>query len=206
MGARAPPTTISPTCATRLAALHTAHGSHYVAAPVLGRPDAAAAGQLVTFLAGDAAAIERATPVIRAYAPTQITLGSEPRVANSLKLAMNYVIVSMIELFGQVFAFTDRGGIDPQIVGMLLDRLLTSHAVSGYATRVRSRDFEPAGFALSAGLKDVLLMLDASTDTRVALPYASVIRDKLLAAIANGLADKDWSAFAEITRMNAGLR
>ena len=198
-------TTISPACASQLAALHAAHRSHYIAAPVLGRPDAAAAGTLRTFVAGDPTAIARCTPLIEAYAQAPVNLGTEHRVANSMKLAANYIIASLIELMGEVYAFAERSGIEAEMMNLLLATLLGAPGVKDYATRIRDREFEPAGFALSAGLKDVELMLAASTEVRVALPYANVIREKLLAAIANGMEHKDWSAVYEITRMNAGL-
>ncbi len=198
--------TVSPGCATRLRDMHAAHGSTYIAGPVVGRPDAADAGQLQTFVAGDAQAIARCASVFAAYTAATFNLGSEPRLASSMKLAMNYIVVSLVELMGQVYAFAERSGIDLEFVNLMLAAVLGPPALKDYATRVRTRRFEPAGFELLAGLKDVQLMLQASTETRVALPYASVVRDKLLAAIAHGLEHKDWSAMYEITRMNAGLK
>lgn len=198
-------TTVSPGCSQRLAALHAGHGSHYVAGPVVGRPDAAAAGTLRTFLAGDPVAIERCARVVAAYAADVIDLGARQEVASSMKLAINYVIASLIELMGEVYAFGERSGIDPQIMNVMLASMVAPPPLKEYANRIRAREFEPAGFALTGGLKDIQLILQASTDTRVALPYASIIRDKLLAALAHGMADRDWSATYDITRMNAGL-
>ena len=199
-------TTVSPGCARRLAELHAAHGSTYIAAPVVGRPDAAAAGQLLTFVAGDPAAVARCRRVLEAYSHSQINLGTEHGTANSMKLAVNYVLVSVVELMGQVYAFAERSGIDLQIVNVMLASLFAAQGLKDYATRVRAREFEPAGFELTAGLKDVQLILQASVDTRVALPYAGIVRDKLLAALAHDMAHKDWSAIYEITRLNAGLK
>jgi len=199
-------TTNSPGCAARVAELHAAHGSHYVAGPVGGRPDAAEAGQLLTFVAGDPESIARCTPLFQAYSQMQINLGADHRKANSMKLIFNYAIASLVELMGQMYALAERSGIDLEIVNMLLAGMLAPPALKDYATRIRSREFEPAGFELIAGLKDVELIVQAATEARVALPYADVVRDKLLAALAHGMAHKDWSAIYEITRMNAGLR
>jgi 3-hydroxyisobutyrate dehydrogenase-like beta-hydroxyacid dehydrogenase len=197
--------TVSPGCATRLAELHAAHGSTYIAGPVVGRPDVAEAGQLQTFVAGDAQAITRCERIFGAYAVATFNLGTEPRLANSMKLAVNYVLMSLVELMGQVYAFGERSGIDLQLINLMLASIVAPPALKEYASRVRKRDFEPAGFELIAGLKDVQLILQASTETRVALPYASTVRDKLLAAVSHGMEHKDWSAIYEITRMNAGL-
>jgi len=94
-------TTISPSLSTRLARLHAAQGSHYVAAPVAGRPDAAAAGQLLTFVAGEPAAIERCQPVFQAYTRQVIRLGEDPAVAMSMKLTGNFIVAGMLELLGE---------------------------------------------------------------------------------------------------------
>ena len=198
--------TVSPECATHLAELHAAHGSTYIAGPVVGRPDAAEAGQLQTFVAGDAQAITRCERIFAAYASATFNLGIEPRLASSMKLAVNYVLMSLVELMGQVYAFGERSGIDLQLINLMLASIVAPPALKEYATRVRTRAFEPAGFELIAGLKDVQLILQASTETRVALPYASTVRDKLLAAVAHGMEHKDWSAIYEVTRMMAGLQ
>ncbi len=198
-------TTVSPGHAAHLADLHAAHGSHYVAAPVVGRPDVAEAGQLRTFVAGDPEAIARCDSLFRAYCQMVVNVGEKQQVASSLKLAVNYMGVSLIELMGQVYAFGEKSGIDSQHLKLVMATMFPQPQLQEYAERIRTRDFDEVGFALAGGLKDVELMLQASTDTRVALPYASVIRDKYLTAIAHGMGDRDWSAIYEVTRMNAGL-
>lgn len=199
-------TTISPRCAARLAALHAAHGSDYVAAPVLGRPDAAEAGQLLSFVAGDGGAIARAHPVLSAYSQAVIPVSSTPAVANSLKLAINYVVYAVVDVMGQAFAFGEKSGIDPQHLHMVVQTMFGHPGLQQYAARMRERRFDDVGFDLLGELKDVQLILDASTDTRAPLPFASVVRDKLLTAVAHGLGAKDCSAAYEVTRMNAGLK
>ncbi len=198
-------TTVSPGCAKTLAELHAAHGSHYVAAPVLGRPDVAASGELRTLVAGDPAVIERCKPVLDAFSQMVVNVAEDHAVASSLKLAVNYMGASIIELMGQVYAFGEKSGIASGFLDLVMTTMFAEPALRDYATRVRTRDFDEAGFSLIGGLKDIELMLQASTDTRVALPYAGVIREKMLTAIAHGLEEKDWSATYEVTRMNAGL-
>jgi 3-hydroxyisobutyrate dehydrogenase-like beta-hydroxyacid dehydrogenase len=198
-------TTVSPGCAAKLAELHAAHGSHYVAAPVVGRPDAAERGQLLTCVAGDPEVIARCARLFEAYTAGVTHVGSRHEVANSLKLAINYVGVSLIELMGEVYAFGEKSGIDVQLLNQIMKGMLAAPPLKEYADRILNRDFDNVGFDLVSGLKDVQLMLQASTDTRVALSYAAVIREKFLSAIAHGMGSKDWSAIYEVTRMNAGL-
>jgi 3-hydroxyisobutyrate dehydrogenase-like beta-hydroxyacid dehydrogenase len=199
-------TTISPRCARTLAALHAARGSSYVAAPVVGRPDVAEAGQLVSFVAGDANAIARCQAVLDAYSRATIPVGATPAIANSLKLAVNYMLVAVVDLIGQVFAFGERSDISPQLLDMVVQTMFNHPGLQGYASRMRERRFDDVGFDLLGGLKDVQLILDASTETRVPLPFANVVRDKALTAVAHGLGAKDASVVYEITRMQAGLR
>jgi len=199
-------TTISAACAERLAAMHAATGTYYVAAPVLGRPDVAAVGQLRTFVAGDPDAIARCERLFAAYTLGAVNLGTAPGVANSLKLAINYLLATVIELICEVFAFGEKSGIDATVLERVMAAFFNNPPIKEYAERIRARKFDDAGFALAAGLKDIQLILDASTTARAPLPLASIVRDRLLTAIAQGLEHKDWSAIYEVTRQAAGLR
>jgi 3-hydroxyisobutyrate dehydrogenase-like beta-hydroxyacid dehydrogenase len=197
--------TISPACATRLAELHAAHGSEYVAAPVLGRPDVAEAGELRTFVAGNADAIARCAALFDAYTQLVVNVGIEARLASTVKLCINYMAASVIELMGQVFTFGEKSGVAAPHLSMMMKAMFPQPQMQEYAERIQARDFDPAGFAISGALKDVELFLKAAGDVHVALPYANVFRDKLLMAIAHGLQERDWSAVYEVTRRQAGL-
>jgi 3-hydroxyisobutyrate dehydrogenase-like beta-hydroxyacid dehydrogenase len=197
-------TTISPGLSTRLAALHEAQGSHYIAGPVAGRPDAAAAGKLITFLAGKPEPIERSRQVIEAYADRIIPMGEDPAIAMSMKLVGNFMGASIIEMIGQVYVFAEKRGVDPAIITNMFKQFMP--AMSEYVERISSRNFENAGFTLDAGLKDITLILAAAAEVQAPLPYASIIRDKCLAAQAQGKSQLDWSVLTEISRLNAGQK
>jgi 3-hydroxyisobutyrate dehydrogenase-like beta-hydroxyacid dehydrogenase len=199
-------TTISPRCARTLAAAHAAHGSDYVAAPVVGRPDVAEAGQLISFVAGDAGAIARCQAVVSAYSRAVLPVSATPAVANSLKLAVNYLLSAVVDLMGQVFAFGEKSGIDRQHLDMVMQTMFSHPGLQEYAARMCERRYDDVGFDLLGGLKDVQLILDASTEARTPLPFANALRDKALTAVAHGLGAKDVSVVYEITRMNAGLK
>jgi len=199
-------TTNSPSCAQKLTQLHDKAKSSYIAAPVAGRPDAAAAGQLRTWVAGNQGLIEKCTPLINAYAVTITNVGTEQSVANCVKLINNYIAIALIELACQVYTFGEKSGVDLEFLNKLLHGFIGSPGIQKYTDRIRLRNFDPAGFAMSAGLKDVELMLQASTEKRVSWNYAAVIKDKFLEAFAHGMQDKDWSAIYEVTRKRAGLQ
>lgn len=197
--------TISPNCAASLAELHEANGSHYIAAPLFGRPDAAAAGTLLTYVAGNKEVIESCDVLFDAYSGSHIYMGDDPRVVNSIKLTMNFILVSLIELFSQAYTFAEKSGLEPEFTQQLIMTVLHHPVMKEYTTRLRLQEFEPAAFELRAGFKDVELMLQASSSIQAPLIFASAIREKFLTALSRGMAEKDWSAIYEISRMNAGL-
>jgi 3-hydroxyisobutyrate dehydrogenase-like beta-hydroxyacid dehydrogenase len=197
-------TTISPSLSTRLGELHAAHGSHYVAGPVAGRPDAAAAGKLFTFVAGKPEWLERCKPVMNAYANRIIPMGEDPAIAMSMKLAGNFMVASLIELIGETYVFAEARGVDPSILTNMFKQFMP--AASEYVDRICGRDFGRAGFTLDGGTKDVTLILQAAAEVHAPLSYASVVRDKCLAAQARGLGQQDWSVMTETSRFDAGQK
>jgi 3-hydroxyisobutyrate dehydrogenase-like beta-hydroxyacid dehydrogenase len=197
-------TTISPRLSTRLAALHAEQGSHYVAGPIAGRPDAAAAGKLFTFVAGNPEAIDRCRPVIDAYANRIIPMGEDHAVANSMKLVGNFMVASLVELIGEAYVFAESRGVDPSILTNMFKQFMP--AASEYVDRISTRDFGRAGFTLDGGAKDVTLILEAAAEVHAPLSYASVVRDKCLAAKALGMGQLDWSCLTEVSRLNAGQK
>lgn len=198
--------TISPSLSTRLADMHHARGCSYLAAPVLGNPAAAQAAKLTTLVAGDPTAIERCNRLFNSYCQKIINLGNEHAKANSFKLSANYVMLVLLDLMGQVYAFGEKSNIDSQLMNELLEMIFDYPGLKQYAKRIRLRDFDNVGFDLLSAFKDVQLILQASSDVHVPLSYANNVRDKFIAAIANDLEKKDWISTYDITRMLAGLK
>jgi 3-hydroxyisobutyrate dehydrogenase-like beta-hydroxyacid dehydrogenase len=199
-------TTISPECADRLGTLHQQGGTRFVSGPVAGRPDSAAAGQLITFLGGDSEAIAAVTPVCSAYARRVVPLVGRPGLANSMKLCVNYTAVSIIELMGEIYTFGEKCGIDADVIKEFFLDAFAHPALKTYAHKLRDRKFtSEGGFALKAGLKDVRLMLQAASQAGVPFEIAKVVERKMLRAIDQGLGQSDWSGITAITRQEAGL-
>lgn len=193
--------TISPRASSQIAALHREQGSHYVAAPVLGRPGAAAAGKLMTFVSGDPDIIERARGVLQCFTASITVLGSDPAAAPSMKLVANFFGASLLEVIGEAFAFAEQRGVLQPMAAMLKGFL---PPMEEYIDRIAQRNYAQPGFTLDAGLKDVRLILEAAGEVHVPLPFASIVRDKCLAAQAHGLSQQDWCSFTEIARINSG--
>jgi 3-hydroxyisobutyrate dehydrogenase-like beta-hydroxyacid dehydrogenase len=197
--------TISLRLAGELAEAHATRGQQFVAAPVLGRPDAAARGELWILTGGDEAAIARAAPALACLGQGQIHLG-RAREAALAKLLANFMIAGTIELLAEATTLGEKGGIAPAaLIDLLTKTLFGSPIVKGYGARIASGQFRPAGFAVPLGLKDVELALEAGHDLQAPLPTANLARDHLIGALARGRADWDWGALATVVREAAGL-
>jgi 3-hydroxyisobutyrate dehydrogenase-like beta-hydroxyacid dehydrogenase len=157
--------------------------------------------------AGAPAALAKVRPVLEAIGRKTWMLGEQPHKANVAKLGVNYMIAATIELLAEIFAFTEKSGLDPKVFfEMATNTLFAAPAFKTYGGLILERNFEPAKFKLELGLKDVRLALAAGEAAEVPLPFASVLRDNFLDAVAHGAADKDWAALSEVSFRRAGLR
>jgi 3-hydroxyisobutyrate dehydrogenase-like beta-hydroxyacid dehydrogenase len=189
--------------------LEEAHGKArlaLVAAPVLGRPEVAAAGELNILAAGEDQAIERAAPLLEAIGRKTWRVGEQPHQASLVKLAVNFSLAAAIEAMSEAFALVEGYGIDPHLAHEVMSStLFAAPAYKGYGQTITDRRFEPAGFALPLGLKDVRSAMEAGEAVGAPMPFASVMRDNFLDAIAHGQSGQDWSAVSQVARRRAGL-
>jgi 3-hydroxyisobutyrate dehydrogenase-like beta-hydroxyacid dehydrogenase len=199
--------TIAPATSHRLASYHAQHGSIYIAAPVFGRPDNAAARQLVVCTAGPAAAKERVRPLLEAMGRAIFDYGEEPKAANVAKLTGNFLIAAALESMAEAYTMAERNGVDRVMVAEMLGKTLFACPVyQRYGEMVAAKRHTPAGFALTLGLKDVELVLKTGGDARVPMPVAAVLRERLIAGIAHGRGEMDWSALALGVLDDAGVK
>lgn len=192
--------TVSPGLSNELDLTHTAANAHYLASPVLGRPSAAQAAELLTFVGGDPERIEEVRPVITTYAPVIIFAGKRPGLANTAKLIANFLGASAIDLIGQSLALAEKSGLSQDLVLQMLSGFFAFPAIKEYVTRIASRDFDSVGFTVSGGLKDIDLMIGAAHAVNFELSSALAMQTKLRAAIERGWKDKDWSCFTDLDR------
>jgi 3-hydroxyisobutyrate dehydrogenase-like beta-hydroxyacid dehydrogenase len=197
--------TISVDFAKKLERLHATAGVAYVGAPVLGRPDVAAKGELNVLAAGDPNDIARVKPILDAIGKTTWNVGTEPHLANVAKLAANFLLVCAIEAMSEAFAFGARQDVAPETLAEILTgTLFAAPAYKTYSAAILEQKFA-AGFKLALGLKDVRLMLAASETAGAPLPFASVVRDNFVDALAHGDGDKDWAAVSRVAYRRAAL-
>jgi 3-hydroxyisobutyrate dehydrogenase-like beta-hydroxyacid dehydrogenase len=199
--------TISVALAERLAEAHRKAGQQLVSAPVFGRPEVAAAGQLSIVAAGDAKAVEGARPLLDAVGQKIFVVSETPKDANLIKLSGNFLIATVIESLGEAMALIGKAGIDrTQYLEILTSTLFGAPVYKTYGGLINSGKFEPAGFAAPLGQKDIRLVLAAADDLKVPLPIASLLRDRFLTLMANGGENLDWSAIGALAAKDAGQK
>jgi 3-hydroxyisobutyrate dehydrogenase-like beta-hydroxyacid dehydrogenase len=199
--------TVSVELVRELVKLHEERGAVYVSAPVLGRPDAAAAGRLHILAAGQAEALAAVQPLFDVLGQKTWHFGDRPEQANVVKIAANFTLASAIEAMSEASQLARSYGVPAKdFLEMLGGTLFAAPAYKTYGSLIAEERFSPAGFKMPLGLKDVKLALAAGEAARVPLPFGSVLRDSFLDAMANGDAELDWSAVARVAQRRAGVK
>jgi 3-hydroxyisobutyrate dehydrogenase-like beta-hydroxyacid dehydrogenase len=197
--------TISVAFSEKLTKAHADAGQLFIAAPVFGRPEAAAAAKLFVVAAGEKADLDTAKPIFDAIGQRTFILGDQPREANLIKLSGNFLIASVIEALGEAMALVTKGGVDPHAyLEMLTSTLFAAPVYKTYGGLIADKKFSPAGFAAPLGQKDIRLTLAAAETLGVPMPVASLLRDRFLTLIATGGAELDWSAVGSLAARDSG--
>jgi len=198
--------TVSPDISRRLHAWHLKRGAHYIAAPVFGRPPAAAAGKLWILCAGAAVAQQRVLPLLQVMGQGVFEFGEDPGAANVVKLAGNFLISAVIEGLAEALTVWQKNGIDREaMVDCFVKALFPCPVYQNYAPMIVAGGASEVGFALKLGLKDNNLMLAVANDVSAPMPLASMVHDRFVSAVARGRGNADWTAIAANVAEDAGL-
>jgi 3-hydroxyisobutyrate dehydrogenase-like beta-hydroxyacid dehydrogenase len=189
------------TVSVGLARRFAARQKNYVAAPVFGRPAAAAKGELDIIAAGPREALERCQPLFRILGKQLFVVGEDAAQANAVKIARNFLLSTVIEGLGEAVALARALGVPAEkFVEIITSTSLAAPAYKSYGKLMAERAYEPAQFTMELGLKDVELALATAREAGVPLPSADLIRTHLITAIEAGDSRKDWAALAEYLR------
>ncbi|HEV2617952.1 MAG TPA: NAD(P)-dependent oxidoreductase [Candidatus Acidoferrales bacterium] len=198
--------TVAPATARRLAEEHAKNNVTYVAAPVFGRPEAAASRQLAICVSGPADAKKRAAPILAAVGRAIFDFGEDEGAANVVKVCGNFLLAAAIEAMAEAFTLAEKNGIDRKRVAETLTQTLFPCPVyQGYGKRIAENSYEPAGFRLALGLKDINLVLQTAGSSPMPMPLASLLRDRWLGAMTKHRENLDWSAAALGVSDDAGI-
>lgn len=186
--------TISVDCAQKLSKAHSEQGQQFVSATVLGRPDAAASAALRLIVAGPEKARKQIWPVLEAVGQNIFVVGDEGYLSNVAKLGNNFLLVAMLEALSEVLILVEKYGIEPKQFLEIVNTLFASPVYQNYGNIIAERKFEPAGFKMNLGLKDVELMLSAADQVSAPLPLANLAKEHYSEGILRGWENLDWAA------------
>jgi 3-hydroxyisobutyrate dehydrogenase-like beta-hydroxyacid dehydrogenase len=189
-----------------LAAGHAEAKQFLVAAPVLGRPDMAASGQLGIVAGGPEDAVRRCQPLFDVIGRRTFHAGTPPEAATVIKLANNLVLGCAMVAMGEGFSLVRKYGVEPQVLyEVMTEGLFSAPAYKGYGKTMVDQTYDHVGSPITVGLKDANLIHAAADLARVPLPGFNVYRDRLLGAVAHGDGDKDQAALAREQARACGL-
>lgn len=196
--------TISARAADEFAAEAADGGYGYVAAPVIGRPNVAAAGALTILAAGPPGAVGASMPMLEAMGRRVWRYGDVASAANVAKISVNYLMAHALQALAESITLLERYDLDTgQFVQMINDSVFPGPVYGGYGDAIARRSYRPAGFSTVLGLKDVMLALQAAADAGLRLPSGPLLQDIFETTVAETGEDLDWAAIAEVTRRRA---
>ncbi|MCX2749897.1 NAD(P)-dependent oxidoreductase [Arthrobacter sp. MI7-26] len=177
-------------------------GVVYVAAPVLGRPEVAAAGKLNILLAGPSGAVDIVESYLAPCSVKRWRLGDEPQQANAVKISINLMILHALASMSEGIALVEAEGVPAsEFVELFTSTFFGGVVHSVYGGIIAERRYAPPGFTVGLGLKDLSLAERLARESQTELPLAPAIRERFEAALADPqLAHLDWSAIAELGR------
>jgi len=198
--------TVSPATAERMTGLHAQHGATYVAVPVFGRPDAAAAGKLWICVAGASVARQRILPILQALGQGIFDFGERPRDANVVKLSGNFLIGSALEAMSEALTLAEKNGLDRnKVIDMFSQTLFACAIYQNYGKIIAEKHYTPVGFEMRLGLKDLNLALDNAEQVKMPMPFADIVHNRFLSGVAKGRGTADWTALAQLVSEDAGI-
>lgn len=186
--------TISTALSEQLSAAHSSRGQSFIAAPVLGRPDAAEKAELRIITAGPQEAKKKAEPLFKSLGQQVFDTGEETKTANAAKISVNFLLVSMLEALSESFLMMEKYGLEQKQFLEIANALFGSPVYQNYGTIMSEQKFEPAGFKMSLGLKDTNLALAAAEQVAAKLPLAELAKSHFESGIEQGFGDLDWAA------------
>ncbi len=191
--------TISVAFARELVAAHLAASIGYVSAPVLGRPDVAARGELNVLAGGAPSAVATVRPLLEVIGGRIWEMGPEPPTANAAKIACNMMITMAIEAMAEAVVLTEANGLARnRFFELILGTLFGSRSYQVYSANIAQGSYEP-GFRAALGLKDLRLAKEAAGEAHRALPMLDAVHRRMSETVEAGMAERDWSAMADFT-------
>lgn len=185
--------TISPDTAQLLSTEHKNAGSSYLAAPVFGRPEAAAAKKLWICTSGDQESKETAKPVLENLSQGIFDFGEDAGGANVVKVAGNFMIMASLEMMAEAYTLAEKSGLDRlKVAEFFGSTLFNTPLFQNYGKLIAGKQYQPVGFKSKLGYKDARIAFKLSQQAQSPMPIVSIVHNRLLSAVAKGWGDTDW--------------
>ena len=199
--------TISPETSQLLAKHHEDSGNFYIAAPVFGRPEAAASKKLFIVTSGKKQYKEMARPILECLGQGIFDFGEGPGGANVVKIAGNFMIMASLEMMAEAFTLAEKNGLDRlQVAEFFGSTLFNAPIYQNYGKLIAKKQYEPVGFKAKLGYKDARLAFRLSQQSETPMPVATAVHNRLLSAVAKGWGEADWvEGFGRGVSEDAGL-
>jgi 3-hydroxyisobutyrate dehydrogenase-like beta-hydroxyacid dehydrogenase len=194
--------TIAASTAVRMNEAHQQKEIDYITATIIGRPEAAINQKLVICYSGKTARQEEVFELLRKLGGAKIfEFGDDPKMAAVVKLANNFVIAAAIEALGEGFNLAEKAGVDPKaFYEMITDFLFNCPIYKNYGKIILEENYKDPGFTTQLGLKDVRLVQALADEVAAPVPFADVVRNRLLVNLNRGRKDWDWTSFVAVIR------
>jgi 3-hydroxyisobutyrate dehydrogenase-like beta-hydroxyacid dehydrogenase len=192
-------TTASADLAREIDAAGRERGIACLDAPVSGGQAGAENGKLTVMVGGDAAAFERAAPVIDAYSHNCKRIGDA--VAGQLTKMVNQIaIAGVVQGLAEALNFADRAGLDSaKVIDVISKGAAQSWQMENRWQTMADGEFE-FGFAVEWMRKDLRICLQESRRNGAELPVAALV-DQFYADVV-GMGGKRWDTSSLIARLN----
>lgn len=196
--------TIGVALSRRLAEAHAKAAQGYLAAPVFGSPEAAAAGTLGIVVAGPTDQIECCSPIFDVLGQHTMTIGSDAPQANIVKLAGTFLSASTIAALGEAFALMRKSEIDPETFLQAMTQMVdTSSTYETYGAQIAKERFESHGFTLALAMEEMKQLLHTAAAVEIHMPLALAVYEQLFTGVTRGDGDLDWTGLARMSLEHA---
>jgi 3-hydroxyisobutyrate dehydrogenase-like beta-hydroxyacid dehydrogenase len=188
--------TVLPKTIEDINASHKKNGQLFLAAPVFGRPEAAAAKKLNFVISGDENVRRKIEPILKNAGAVGVwDFGDNLSAANTVKLCGNFLIASALEAIGESIYLAQKSGVDAkQMWDMLSHTILNAPVYQNYSNIILQQKFEPAAFTMKLGLKDINLVLQQAASVGQHMATAELLQKNMQQLIDDGKENIDWSA------------
>lgn len=189
--------TIAPSEATEAHKLLDQRGISFLNAPFTGSRDAAAGGQLVYYVGGEPALLDRARPILDVSAKSILAIGTIEAAA-TVKIATNLMAASIVGSLAEAWKLSEAAGVSPQSFQLALENNAVFSGTSALKLPcLFEQDFAPR-FSLDNMIKDVHLAAKLCQEAGFSSQQAAAFLAAAAPALAQGLGDLDFSVIGKI--------